>query len=138
LPRLLAELAGGERQRVQIARVCAQIWQVEGGVLLLDEPANHLDVRHQRALVALLRRRAAVGQAVVLAVHDLNLALAVADRVALLAQGRLLALGTPSEVLTSEALKTAFGVDLRVQVRARRAWIDVFEPVPQAAEPFRD
>lgn len=126
LPRLCAELAGGERQRVQIARVCAQVWDVPAGVLLLDEPANHLDVRHQRALLSLLRARAAAGQAVVLAAHDLNLALALADRVAVLADGRLLRTGPPATVLDAPTLASAFGVSLVADVRDGRVRIDPF------------
>ena len=126
LPRLLNTIAGGERQRVQIARVCAQLWQVEHGVLLLDEPANHLDVRHQLGLIELLRARARFGQAVVLAVHDLNLALAIADRVVLLAEGRALGVGAPQAVLTEAALAAAFGLPLRIVMHDGRPRVDIY------------
>jgi iron complex transport system ATP-binding protein len=130
LQRSCAELAGGERQRVQIARVCAQLWHVPDGVLLLDEPANHLDVRHQRALVELLRRRAADGQAVVLAVHDLNLALAVADRVAVLHAGRLLREGAPGVALDAATLASAFGVALTLASTPSGPRVDAFAGLP--------
>ncbi len=126
MPRLCAALAGGERQRVQIARVCAQLWHVPEGVLLLDEPANHLDVRHQRVLITLLRERATFGQAVVLAVHDLTLALAVADRVAVFRAGRLLRVGAPADALDAATLKDAFGVPLVIGRTATGLRIDPF------------
>lgn len=86
--RALDALSGGERQRALLARALA----VGAQVLLLDEPAAHLDAPHQRLLAGVLRREAARGTAVVGVVHDLNLALA-ADRIAVMASGRLLAEG---------------------------------------------
>ncbi|EDY50593.1 iron ABC transporter ATP-binding protein [Streptomyces clavuligerus] len=98
-------LSGGERQRVLIARALAQ----EPRVLVLDEPTNHLDIRHQIRLLRLLREQSFLTVLVVL--HDLNLAAAVCDRLAVLSEGRLVAQGTPSDVLTPGLLWDVFRGD---------------------------
>ncbi|GIG65739.1 ABC transporter ATP-binding protein [Phytomonospora endophytica] len=97
-------LSGGERQRVLLARALAQ----EPEVLVLDEPTNHLDLRHQIALLSLLRNGK---RTVLLVLHDLNLAAAACDRVAVLRDGALVASGTPAEVLTTELVREVFGVE---------------------------
>lgn len=103
--RRVGELSGGERQRVLIARALAQA----APVLLLDEPTAHLDLKHQVGIVSLARRLAhEAGLMVLIALHDLNLAAQFADRVALLAEGELRALGTPTEVLTPGNLSVAY------------------------------
>ena len=98
-------LSGGERQRVHIARALAQQPQV----LLLDEPTNHLDIQHQLAILGLVR---ALPVTTLIALHDLNQALEC-DRVGIMQQGRLVALGSPNEVLTTERLHDTFGVRAR-------------------------
>jgi iron complex transport system ATP-binding protein len=109
--RLVTELSAGEAQRVVLARALAQ----EPVVLLVDEPTSHLDLRYQGELFARLRQLAsAEGMGIVLALHDLNLAGLWADRIALLADGRLLGLGTPEEVLTRERLESAYATSLSV------------------------
>ena len=105
--RAIGTLSGGERQRVALARALAQ----EPKLLLLDEPTNHLDLAHQTDLMALLRREALGGLGVVMVVHDLNLA-AHADRCLLLSDGRILADGTPTDVLNPETLEPVYGVHL--------------------------
>ena len=99
----LDRLSGGERRRAVLARGLAQ----EAPLLLLDEPTNHLDIRHQLALMRLVR---GLGRTVVLALHDLDLAATFCDRIAVLHDGGLFAVGTPGEVLTPEVLHDAFGV----------------------------
>ncbi|MBD1551705.1 ABC transporter ATP-binding protein [Pseudomonas typographi] len=96
-------LSGGERQRTQIARALAQ----QPSELLLDEPTNHLDIQHQLALLALLRQ---LPTTCVVALHDLNLAARFFDRLVLLDQGRVLAEGTPEQVLTPSLIEQAYGV----------------------------
>ncbi|ROH91144.1 heme ABC transporter ATP-binding protein [Stagnimonas aquatica] len=116
--RSYLQLSGGERQRVQLARVLAQLSQPPArepvpGYLLLDEPTAALDLAHQHACMALLRRKLADGLGVLAVLHDINLAGRYADTVSLLHQGRMLAQGTPSEVLRPELLGRAYGSNLR-------------------------
>jgi len=109
--RMVAALSGGEQQRVLIARALAQ----EPRVLLCDEPTAHLDLHYQAAVLDLIWKLAHQDSiTVVVSLHDLNLIAMVADRVALLASGRLLALDTPQAVLTSAYLEQAYGVSLNV------------------------
>ncbi|MCK8678168.1 heme ABC transporter ATP-binding protein [Streptomyces lichenis] len=102
--RPFSALSGGERARVALARVLAQ----RAPLLLLDEPTAALDLRHQELVLRLCRERAAAGDAVVVVLHDLGLAAAYADRVAVLAQGRLAADGPPAEVLRDELLSEVY------------------------------
>ncbi|WP_327328911.1 MULTISPECIES: ABC transporter ATP-binding protein [unclassified Streptomyces] len=96
-------LSGGERQRVQIARALAQ----QPRELLLDEPTNHLDIQHQLELLSLV---AALPVTAVVALHDLNLAAMFCDRVTFMKDGRVVAGGTPSEVITEELIADVYRV----------------------------
>jgi len=107
--RPLGRLSAGERQLAALARGLAQ----EPRVLLLDEPAAHLDVGHQLQLFRVLDEVRASGVAVLAVVHDLQRAAAWATRVALLADGRLATCGEPDAVIASEATAQAFGVSVR-------------------------
>ncbi|MGL4831819.1 MAG: ABC transporter ATP-binding protein [Propionibacteriaceae bacterium] len=110
------ELSGGQVQRVWLASCLAQ----QTGILLLDEPTNHLDIRYQVELLSLVREladREAVAVGVVL--HDLEQAAAIADQVVLLESGRILAAGTPADVLTKENLTRAYHVDIDVHSDAQ-------------------
>lgn len=114
--RAYATLSGGEQQRVQLARAVAQLDLAGLGsgaapVLLLDEPTASLDLAHAHAVLRLARHLAGQGVAVVTVLHDLPLAHAYADRVAVLQAGRLLALDVPVRALTPEILAAAFAVD---------------------------
>ncbi|WP_033342125.1 ABC transporter ATP-binding protein [Catenuloplanes japonicus] len=109
--RRWAGLSGGERQRADIARALLQ----EPDVLLLDEPTNHLDLRHR---LDLFRRLRGGGLTVVAALHDLDLAAAFCDRIALLHEGRLVACGTPAEVLTPALIRRVYRVDADVTIGA--------------------
>ncbi|UNO42392.1 heme ABC transporter ATP-binding protein [Streptomyces sp. MST-110588] len=102
--RPLPALSGGERARVALARVLAQ--QVP--LLLLDEPTAALDLRHQELVLRVCRERAAAGDAVVIVLHDLGLAAAYADRVAVLHDGRPAALGPPAEVFGEKLLTRVY------------------------------
>jgi iron complex transport system ATP-binding protein len=109
--RRVVELSGGEQQRVVLARVLAQDPQV----LLLDEPTSHLDLKYQSGILGLVHQLAHKdGLTVVISLHDLNLAALYADRLALLGEGRLLAVGPPTEVLTPERLTEVYGVPIVV------------------------
>jgi iron complex transport system ATP-binding protein len=108
---LVGTLSGGGQQRVLIARALAQ----EAPILLMDEPTAHLDIRFQLETLGLLRALARTSRrAVMIAIHDLNLASRFADRVALLDRGRLIHCGSPAEVLTSEILSRLFATPLQV------------------------
>ncbi len=109
--RPIGELSGGEQQRVMIARALAQ----SARTLLLDEPTAHLDLKHQAGVLSLVCDLAhAENYAVLIALHDLNLAAQYADRVALLSNGTVAAIGTPEEVLTEENLSPAYGLRITV------------------------
>jgi iron complex transport system ATP-binding protein len=95
---------------VSLARVLAQ----DTAIVFLDEPTAALDLRHQEDVLRVARELAADGRAVVVVLHDLSLAGAVADRVGLLAAGRLVALGPPAQVLTASALSEVYGVRVEV------------------------
>ncbi len=104
------ELSGGERQRVLIARALAQ----QTTHLLLDEPTNHLDVRYQHEVLDLVRSLArSSNHAVAVILHDLNLAATYCDRLLLLNHGRVVAAGTPSEVLVREHLEPVYQISVR-------------------------
>lgn len=109
--RGVEHLSGGQLQRVWLASCLAQ----ETGVLLLDEPTTYLDLRYQIELLDLIRDLAddhAIAVGVVL--HDLDQAAAVADRVTLLSEGRIVADGPPGDVLTPERLSEVYGVRIDV------------------------
>jgi iron complex transport system ATP-binding protein len=110
--RYVTTLSGGEAQRVAIARALAQ----QTGVLLLDEPTSALDLGHRDAVLRLideLRRNEHL--AVVAAMHDVTSAAIYADRLVLIAGGRVVAAGTPRDVLTDDLLSQAYGAPLRVR-----------------------
>jgi iron complex transport system ATP-binding protein len=105
--RLFQSLSGGEKQRVLVARALAQ----QAEFLVLDEPTNHLDIRHQLELLELIGR---LGTTTLAALHDLNLAARYCDRLAMLCEGRLVAVGPPAEVLTAERISAVYGVEATV------------------------
>ncbi|MDQ7908446.1 ABC transporter ATP-binding protein [Phytohabitans sp. ZYX-F-186] len=109
--RQLATLSGGERQRVFLARALAQ----GAPLLLLDEPTTALDIGHQQEVLDLVDElRRDRGLTVLATMHDLSIAGEYADRMVLLASGRVAASGTPREVLTEELLATHYGARVRV------------------------
>lgn len=110
-PRPFSSLSGGEKQRVLVARALAQ----QPRLMLLDEPTNHLDIRHQLGLMALVRR---LPIASIVALHDLNLAAHYCDRLYLMAQGRIVAQGTPAQVLTPATIGQVYGVSAEVDIHA--------------------
>lgn len=129
-------LSGGERQRVHLARAICQLdaapASAETRALLLDEPTSSLDLAHQLQLLSHVQRIAASGVAVVVVMHDLNLAAHYADEIALLSNGRIAMMGSPRAVMNDEILSDVF----RCKVNSNR----LPEPIapyvlPQACEP---
>lgn len=108
--RRVPTLSGGERGRVAFARTITG----KTGVLMLDEPTAALDLGHQEELLHLVRERANEGDAVLIVLHDLNLAAAYADRIALLRGGKIVADGTPEEVLTAETVSSVYDTPVEV------------------------
>lgn len=113
--RFYTRLSGGEQQRVQLARVLAQIWDESDRprLLLLDEPSSYFDLAHQQLLIELVRKIASRNIAVLIVLHDVNLATACADQVAVMSCGRLVTCGEPKEVVTPEVLRSVFSVETR-------------------------
>ncbi|NCN64780.1 MAG: heme ABC transporter ATP-binding protein [Candidatus Altiarchaeum hamiconexum] len=109
--RFINELSGGERQRVVIARALAQ----EPKILLLDEPVSNLDIRYQIEILNLIKNLSRNGITVVCVMHDLNLAAMFCDTLLLLSNGKILANGMPEEVLTTENIKMAYGIEMNVR-----------------------
>jgi iron complex transport system ATP-binding protein len=122
--RPVTHLSGGEKARVALARVLAQ----RASVLLLDEPTAALDLRHQEDVLRLARTQAAEGDAVVVVLHDLNLAAAYSDEITLLRHGRVAAHGTPAEVLTAERIEDVYGQPVEV-VEHPRSGVPLVLPV---------
>lgn len=122
LGRDVMTLSGGEWARVQFARVLAQLWPDDAAVapsvpryLLLDEPTAALDLAHQHHLLALTRSLAkSWGFGAMAIVHDINLAARHADRMALLADGRILATGAPRDVMRADLIESTLGLPVHV------------------------
>ncbi|MDA2934985.1 ABC transporter ATP-binding protein [Acidobacteria bacterium AH-259-D05] len=108
--RQVSSLSGGERQRVFIARALAQ----QAPILLLDEPTAHLDIGYQSSILGLIQKKIQKEEnvTVIAAMHDLTLAAQYCDRMAVLHQGAILALGRPVEVLVPEVVRKAFGTEV--------------------------
>lgn len=119
LNRVYATLSGGEQQRVQLARVLAQIWNTHDGTdgvkyLFLDEPISSLDLYHQQTVLQTATRLAQSGYCVVAVLHDLNLISQYADNVVLMYQGYVDAYGSPAFVFTKERIKNVYGIDVHL------------------------
>jgi iron complex transport system ATP-binding protein len=112
--RLYTEISGGERQMVLIARALAQ----EPALIVMDEPTASLDFGNQARVLAQIRALADTGIAIVLSTHDPGHAFACADRVGLMRDGRMVALGPPEAVVTAAALRDLYRVEVAV------AWLE--------------
>jgi iron complex transport system ATP-binding protein len=111
--RQIGQLSGGEQRRVVLARALSQ----EPEILLLDEPTAYLDLKFQTETLEMVRNLAHKdGMTIIITLHDLNQAALCADRLALLADGRLLGIGTPASVLVPSLLEEAYCVPLTVAI----------------------
>lgn len=109
--RFIDELSGGQRQRAFVAMVLAQ----DTDYVLLDEPLTGLDMRHAVSMMGQVRAAAdALGKTVVLVIHDVNFAAAYADRIVALANGQVVAAGTPDEIISPEVLERVFETPVQV------------------------
>jgi iron complex transport system ATP-binding protein len=108
--RALADLSGGQRQRVWLAMVLAQ----DAAVVLLDEPTTYLDISHQVELLDLMRELAAQGKTVITVLHDINQACRYADHVAIMQRGKLVADGTPTQVVDADRIREVFDVQVQI------------------------
>ena len=108
--RPLSDLSGGQRQRAWLAMVLAQ----DAAIVLLDEPTTYLDISHQVELLDLMRQLSAEGKTVITVLHDINQACRYADHLAVMQAGRLVASGTPDEVLDAELVSRVFDVQVQI------------------------
>lgn len=115
--RLITELSGGQLQRVFLARAFAQ----EPEIIFLDEPANHLDLKHRAELFELLRRFVSGGRSVVGVFHDLGSAAAVSNRMMLIRDGKSVLCGSPEKVIHSEKLNEVFETDVAAYMKKTSA-----------------
>ncbi|AZK61835.1 Fe(3+) dicitrate ABC transporter ATP-binding protein FecE [Pectobacterium versatile] len=106
----LTDLSGGQRQRAFLAMLLAQ----DTPVVLLDEPTTYLDINHQVELMKLLRELNQAGKTVVTVLHDLNQASRYCDHLVMLADGRVMAQGSPHEVMKPELLQRVFSIDAEI------------------------
>ncbi len=114
--RQYGKLSGGEKQRVQLARVLIQIWEIKPfpRYLLLDEPTSSMDIAQQHHVLQIVSRLKKRNIGILAIVHDLNLAAAYADKVVLLKQGMICYQGATASAMTSENLKTTFDHPVKV------------------------
>jgi len=120
--RPYTQMSGGEKQRVQLARVLAQIWEPdESGdrVLILDEPTSAFDLAHQQLTLDIVKNFSQQRVSVVMVVHDLNLAAACADQLVMLDCGKIAAQGVPEAVLTTELIEKVFNVSAAIGVHPK-------------------
>ncbi|MBD5138707.1 MAG: ABC transporter ATP-binding protein [Ruminococcus sp.] len=111
--RLITELSGGQLQRVFLARAFAQ----EPEILVLDEPANHLDIKSQNELAELLKRFTDSGKSIIGVFHDISFAAAVSDKILLMKDGEAAACGNTGDIIGSEKLSEVFGTDIRAYMK---------------------
>ena len=124
--RRVGELSGGEQQRILLARALCQ----STPILLLDEPTSHLDLQYQVSLLDLIRDLAKENDlAVLVAMHDLNLAARYADRVALMVAGNIKAIGTPKEVLQPDLIADAYCLPVQV---VKHPFLDIPLVLPES------
>ena len=108
LGRVFSSLSGGEQQRIILARALCQ----QTPCLVLDEPTNHLDIKYQLEVLDIVKE---LGCTCLCALHDMNLAAQYCDRIYVLKDGKIMASGTPEEVITAENIENIYGVKATVR-----------------------
>ena len=116
--RFLDELSGGQRQRAYVAMVLCQ----DTDYVLFDEPLNNLDMKHAVGMMKLLRQAAdTLGKTIVLVLHDINFASCYSDYIVAMRDGSVIRHGTPDEIMTSEAIREVYDMDVEIQdIQGRR------------------
>jgi len=109
-------LSGGEKQRVQLARVIAQIWSDDYSkkILILDEPTSYLDIKHQHSLFQFLKELNKKGLTIIMVLHDLNHALLNSNKIAVLKDSKLISFGETKNIITEKLIKNVFEIDLKL------------------------
>jgi len=107
----VSSLSGGQKQRAWIALALAQ----GTDMLLLDEPTTYLDIRYQLDILRLVRKlNEEFGLTIIMVLHDINQSLAYSDEIVAMRRGRIVAQGTPAEVITTDLLKNVYDIDLQL------------------------
>ncbi len=122
----ITRLSGGEWQRVRLVAALLQVWpslNPQGHILLLDEPANSLDIAHQQALDLIIKEFCAGGGIALISDHDLNHTLQHADQVWMLSKGKMIAKGATSEVMRPDLLSANYGVNFKLHHFDGKPWI---------------
>ena len=120
--RFYTQLSGGEKQRVHLARVLAQIWEhvpetgSQDRYLVLDEPTSSFDLAHQQLTLDIVQQFAQKGVGILMVMHDLNLAARCSDQIVLMQCGEIVTSGTPEQVLTPENIRRVFDVEAEIGV----------------------
>ena len=115
--RVYTQLSGGEKQRVHLARVLAQVWEpspLGHRYLVLDEPTSSFDLAHQQLTLDIVKSLAVREVGILMVIHDLNLAARCADQMVLLQCGAIVASGSPEEVLVADIIRQVFQVDAKI------------------------
>ena len=120
--RLYPQLSGGEKQRVQIARVLAQVWREQDcrspRVLLLDEPNSSLDLGHQQILMHFLQRFTRKNVSILMVLHNLNTAANYSDHLIAMNQGKVIATGSPEKIIHAPLIEELFGVTCQIMTNS--------------------
>ena len=130
--RIYTTMSGGEKQRVQIGRILCQVWDnIDSAFVFFDEPTAELDLAHQLRFFDTVKMLAARGASISLVLHDINLASRFSDELILMKSGEILAMGSPSQVVTRANIRDAFSVQAEVLHLACR-------PIVQANSVIKD
>ena len=119
--RPVTEVSGGQKQRILLAKVLAQ----QTPLLFLDEPTTGLDMVYREEIFRFARELANMGKTILMVVHELDLAAAYCSRIFLLGEGKLLADGTPGQVLTESLLSRAYEADISVEKNPKNGRLEI-------------